>query len=765
MAQPRVSLRRLCRLESNGPLAQCRSQLMQIQSRRWQPLARFSQHRLMHTRDDHKNSTSRAFQAPASTKLDFRKLAGQELRQEWSQYNHFSKASEAHEFAVGNQVVVHGFLGARRILHKNLLFANIRVEHGPHFQVTVKGPEACEAFKLVPLNAPVSVTGTVTELISEKDSAASAQPSGRFPNGVTKIDLDLEAVRALNVWPKEIIVSRNVQFPPKSRHLQIRFSQPLSSRLLARPKIAFQLRRSLESQGFTEVETPILFKSTPEGAREFLVPTRRKGFAYALPQSPQQYKQILMASGVRAYYQFARCFRDEDLRADRQLEFTQLDLEMAFATGQDVMQAVESLVSELPAALNAQFNIAKQGDDVFPIPKWSKPEGQKLDLSWPEMPSPFLRLTYQEAMTRFGSDKPDLRIPFEIRRVDQVLPSAFVQMITDIKNPVVEAFRFRPQPVSEEEAEASSNPISPFTTECIEAFGPEAARFGGGAPVALVFDTKKPLCGLSSLGHAGFEGLTSGAPGLEDFADLEDGDVVVFQARKDAPFQGGATALGTFRNLVYQRAVSSGRLPRDLSFKFLWVVNFPLFTPDKLSGPGQGGGAGFSATHHPFTAPLTDEDVELLATNPLKARGDHYDLVVNGIELGGGSRRIHVAKMQEYVMKEVLKMTDKGMGLFKHLLAALGAGCPPHAGFALGFDRLVAVLTHTNSLRDVIAFPKSIKGDDLMVKSPGRITNEELKTYHLSIATPKTQAAPAAGPSEVPKETPAEAPAEAPATQ
>jgi aspartyl-tRNA synthetase len=253
-----------------------------------------------------------------------------------------------------------------------------------------------------------------------------------------------------------------------------------------------------------------------------------------------------------------------------------------------------------------------------------------------------------------------------------------------------------------------------------------------GAPVALVYDTRRPLRGLSSLGHDGFMNLVSGEPGLEDFEDLQDGDILVFQARENKPFSGGSTALGTFRNLVYQEAVSKGFLPRNFDFKFLWVTDFPMFTPSNDTDPGQGGQAGFSATHHPFTAPLTDEDVELLATDPLRAKADHYDLVVNGVELGGGSRRIHLAKMQEYIMREILKMTDEGVGQFSHLLEALRAGCPPHAGFALGFDRLVAVFTHTDSVRDVIAFPKSMKGEDLTIKSPGKITSEQLATYHLA---------------------------------
>jgi aspartyl-tRNA synthetase len=304
-------------------------------------------------------------------------------------------------------------------------------------------------------------------------------------------------------------------------------------------------------------------------------------------------------------------------------------------------------------------------------------------------------------------------------------------MITHVDNPVVEGFRFRPSRVEE----GSQLPTTAFIDELMKTLPPALAQNPDGAPVALMVDSSKPLRGLSPLGFEGFGALESGK--FPEFADLEDGDVVVFQARENKPFQGGATALGTFRTLLYQAAVSKGLLPRDLSFKFLWVTDFPMFTPDNETDPGQGGTAGFSATHHPFTAPLTDEDVELLATDPMKARGDHYDLVVNGVELGGGSRRIHMAKMQEYVMREILKMTDKGVAQFSHLLEALRAGCPPHAGFALGFDRLVAVLTYTDSVRDVIAFPKSMKGEDLTVKSPGKITKEQLETYHLAFPSKK----------------------------
>jgi aspartyl-tRNA synthetase len=266
------------------------------------------------------------------------------------------------------------------------------------------------------------------------------------------------------------------------------------------------------------------------------------------------------------------------------------------------------------------------------------------------------------------------------------------------------------------------------------------AKNPDGPPAVLMYDSSKPLCGLAALGHEGFAALTSNASGSEGFSELEDGDLLFIQAREDKPFECGSTALGNLRTSVYQAALEKGLLPPDRRFIFLWVTGFPMFTPSNETEPGQGGKAGFSSTHHPFTAPLTEEDFKLLATDPLRAKADHYDLVLNGVELGGGSRRVHVAQVQEYIMREILQMTGEGVAQFSHLLEALRAGCPPHAGFALGFDRLVAVLSGTNSVRDVITFPKTMKGEDLMVKSPGRLTNSQLETYHLALQEKKSKA-------------------------
>lgn len=313
-------------------------------------------------------------------------------------------------------------------------------------------------------------------------------------------------------------------------------------------------------------------------------------------------------------------------------------------------------------------------------------------------------------------------------------------MITDLEHPIVEACVFRFQGSSDLSSESGSREsanticqaitlesgIQDFVKSTWDTLPKPLGTNPDGQPVPMIIDSSKPLSGLSSLGH-------EAASWFLESGQFEEGDLLVIQARPDAPFSGGSTALGALRKHIYDAAVAARLLPRDPSFRFLWVTDFPLFTPTApgSADPGQGGAAGFSATHHPFTAPLAAEDFDLLATNPLQARADHYDLVVNGVELGGGSRRIHVAAVQEYVFREVLQMRDEGVAHFSHLLEALRAGCPPHAGFAFGWDRLVATLTYTGSVRDVIAFPKSKKGEEPVARVPGKVGQEEWGVYHL----------------------------------
>ncbi|CAK1355610.1 Aspartate--tRNA ligase, mitochondrial [Cercospora beticola] len=596
---------------------------------------------------------------------------------------------------VNTGVTLHGYLGTRRDASKTLTFAEL---HDMHLRTSIqlvstqtKGEEgsnvAHSQLRTLLDHTPVAVTGT---LVSRKAPKSSSANGGKH-SLVTGAEIKVENITQLNSFPKDIILGSETIFPAAERHLQLRNDRELRHALAFRSEVARTIREELsQKHGFSEIETPLLFKSTPEGAREFLVPTRNPGLAYALPQSPQQYKQILMASGIPRYMQIAKCFRDEDLRADRQPEFTQVDLEMAFASGEDVMAVVEETVKQLWAGL--------------------------LQV---ELPERFDRMTYQQAMSKYGSDKPDLRLGSEIRRIGYMLPVDLIQKIGPLDFPIVEVMKI---PISDD---------TQRTRDFVNTFmdSPEAQSFvqnPEGQPGIFIIDSRKPLQGLQPFG---FEA----AEQLEEVLDLEDGDLVVIQARKDAPFSGGSTPLGNLRLAMHKAAVKHNYLPAPQGFAFTWITDFPLFSPINENEPGQGGAAGITATHHPFTSPKTPEDVDLLVTAPLQVTADHYDLVVNGVELGGGSRRIHNAAMQEYVMREVLKMSDERMKDFAHLIEVLRAGCPPHAGMALGFDRLIAVMLGKESVRDVIAFPKSGKGEDLLVKSPTKMTKEQLETYHLSL--------------------------------
>lgn len=367
---------------------------------------------------------------------------------------------------------------------------------------------------------------------------------------------------------------------------------------------------------------------------------------------------------------------------------------MSFATGEDVMKTVEGVIRRLWSSLMQD-----------PVPA-----------------GPFRRVPYQEAMARYGSDKPDTRYGMEISRIEHLLPVDMVSKISPLTNPIVEVFKLEGN---------DNDPAATF--EFVTRFldSPEGAVFNNnpdGGPGVLVFDAKKPLCGLQPLG---FEA----AEHIEELLELDHGDLIILQARERTPsFSGGSTAIGDLRRALQKAAVSSGFKPAPTGFHFLWVVDFPLFSPSTDSEPGQGGASGFSSTHHPFTAPKTSADVDLLLTEPTKSVADHYDLVVNGVELGGGSRRIHDAAVQEFIFRDILQMPPQRLEDFSHLLDALRAGCPPHAGFALGFDRLVAVMLGKESVRDVIAFPKTGKGgEDAMVKAPSPITEEALETYHLRL--------------------------------
>lgn len=542
---------------------------------------------------------------------------------------------------------------------------------------------------------PVCVTGVVTA----RDEAAASPHGIDDSQPVNNVEIAVTSCEMLNDFPTDdLAVLKGRPVPTfDERYLQIRFDKSLRDALRLRSKVSQTIRTLLcQQHDFVEVETPILFKSTPEGAREFLVPTRTRGQAYALPQSPQQFKQLLMAGGIPRYMQIAKCFRDEDQRADRQPEFTQLDLEMAFAKKNDVMAMVEELIKTL----------------------WS----QYLEATFT---APFDRITYDQAMNTYGSDKPDRRLGSEIHRIDHIIPVDMIRKISEVHNPIVEVLKLSP---SENSPKVTRTFISEFmSSAAARPFNSNPA----GQPGIFIFDAGKPLNGLQPFG---FEA----AEHLEDLLDLAHGDLVVVQARDNAPHNGGgSTMLGNLRLALHRAAMDADLLPRVTGWDFLWITGFPLFTPvEESPSPNPA----LQSTHHPFTAPSSPTDLDTLSASMtpdrsslLSLKAEHYDLVLNGTELGGGSARIHDADLQRQVFTILGLAPERMERDFGHLLRALRAGCPPHAGFALGLDRCLALMLGRESVRDVIAFPKGKAGRDATVGSPAEVAAGDWETYHLQV--------------------------------
>ncbi|KAF1942206.1 aspartyl-tRNA synthetase [Clathrospora elynae] len=594
----------------------------------------------------------------------------------------------------GQRIELFGYISTRRDVNKKLSFTMLRNKNQTSCIQLVStsntdGEESDAHSRIRSLRewTPVIVRGQLMNRQPAKDDRYLGMEL------VNTREIAVQHVEPLNDIPNDIIIKEETVFGPDQRHLQLRTDHQLRSNIIMRSEAMNRARLHLTAIDWKEIETPILFKSTPEGAREFLVPTRQKGLAYALPQSPQQYKQILMASGFTKYFQFARCFRDEDLRADRQPEFTQLDMEMSFADEEYIMAETEKLLKEL------WLEVPKHGNT----------------------PSTFPRMTYREAMASYGSDKPDLRFKAKIHDITQYLTADLIGKITPLQDPAIDAFKLS----------ISTDPK--ITRKFIAGFldSPDGKPYlenTDGQPGVFVGDFSQPMHGLGPLGYQ------YAMEGPEALA-IESGDLLILQARPNIPLSGGSTVLGNLRLALHKAAIAQGLIdaPAKNDYQFVWITDFPLFTPSSDSEPGQGGTAGFSSTHHPFTAPKSPADVELLLTSPSSAVAAHYDIVVNGIELGGGSRRIHSAAMQEFIFRDILKMKPERIEDFRHLLDVLRSGCPPHAGIALGWDRLMAVMCGRESVRDVIAFPKSGRGEDMLVKSPNRMTEEQLETYHLSV--------------------------------
>jgi len=467
------------------------------------------------------------------------------------------------------------------------------------------------------------------------------------------------------------------------RYLDLRRPR-MRHNLRMRHTVSKSIRDYFDSQEFIEVETPSLFKSTPEGAREYLVPSRiHPGEFYALSQSPQQYKQILMVAGVEKYFQIARCFRDEDLRADRQMEFTQVDVEASFVDREDIYALFEGMLRKV----------------------WKEAVGH-------DITAPIPRMTFHEAMNRFGVDKPDLRFGLELVDFSETFRESSFKVFSGTvkKGGIIKAINAKGlADITQGELKSLEDAAKSLGARGLAFIKIEAGEWK--SPIVKFFSEAEKAALTEKLG-------------------IEDGDIIFFAA---AEWEQACTILGRVRLDSAALLVKRGKIERRADdWKFLWVIEFPLMSYDEEQGR-------FVATHHPFTSPVP-EDVALLDSDPKAVRGQHYDLVLNGMELGGGSIRIHQPALQKKVFEDVLKIpADVVESRFGYMLKAFTYGAPPHGGIAFGLDRMVALLCGTTSIRDVIAFPKTQRGQDLMAQSPTPVTARQLKELHIQTNVPEAE--------------------------
>jgi aspartyl-tRNA synthetase len=587
---------------------------------------------------------------------------------------------------IGQTVTLAGWVHSRRDLG-GLIFIDVRDREGRTqtvFDPSDLPKELFERAASLRSECVISVTGKVRKRPAGTDNPKI--PTGQVEIGVTALELlNYAEVLPFSIDDPEIASKVNEEMRLKYRYLDIRRPE-MTRNLRLRSKVATATRVYFDEQGFLEVETPILFKSTPEGAREFLVPNRREpGTFYALPQSPQQFKQILMVAGVERYYQIARCFRDEDQRADRQLEFSQIDLEMSFIEREDIYNVVEGLLKRV----------------------WKTALGM-------DIPTPFKRLSFEEAMNRYGIDKPDTRFAMELVDMTEDFRGSSFKVFSGAiaSGGVVKALNARGL------AGATQGQIETMT-EYAKSFGAKGLAFikveGG--------EWKSPIVKFFS---------DAEKSALTRKLEIQEGDLILFAADQ---WLNACEILGRIRLYCSEVLSAQGKLTIDPKhFEFLWVVDFPLLSFDKEQNR-------WYSSHHPFTAPVA-EDIPMLTSDPKKVRGQHYDIVVNGVELGGGSIRIHQREVQKTIFEQILQIPpDMVTARFGYMLEAFKYGAPPHGGIALGFDRLCAILCGTPSIRDVIAFPKTAKGTDLMTEAPAPIEPKQLRDLHLELKVPRKEGA------------------------
>jgi aspartyl-tRNA synthetase len=524
-------------------------------------------------------------------------------------------------------------------------------------------------------------------------------PTGEIEIEATQL-LVLNDTRLAPFSPSEEAI-QNEEVRLKYRYVDLRRAE-MQRNFRLRHDIALAVRESLSQQGFLEIETPILTKSTPEGARDFLVPSRvHPGEFYALPQSPQIFKQILMISGFDRYFQIARCFRDEDLRADRQLEFTQIDLEMSFPRQESVFAVVEQFMAAGFAAAGVT------------------------------LPTPFPKITYDESMRRFGSDKPDLRLPglTDVR-------SAFTDenLATLQIDPALPVVAFRIPNVGELSRKEREDNHPAFDLKKGAKFIDDFKRLAKGFPEAAA-----KVRELAGAAEADFVLIVAGDPAHPVKASdtkfegrLSERQINVYSAagnfrtelaKKYAERHG---AFAVTEQTVQEAAARKVMVDGAAAFQPIWIIDFPMFEYDVAT-------AKWMPAHHPFTSPH-EADMANLVSDPASVRANCYDLAMNGLELGSGSIRIHRKDVQQQIFQSLGISDDEARTRFGFFLEALEYGAPPHGGIALGLDRIVMLLAGASSLREVIAFPKSAKAIDLMADAPTTVTDQQLRELHIRVS-------------------------------